>query len=70
MKEGGGGDHLSVGVKLPRRGGIRPVSRKNLYQRPPGEYIVGIFSSFRIICNRAIASITCINLCKINNLVF
>ena len=42
MKEGGGGDHLSVGVKLPRRGGIRPVSKRNLYQIPPGELVVSI----------------------------
>ena len=44
MKEAGGGDHLSVGVRLPRRGGIRPVSKRNLYQRPPGRLIVSIAS--------------------------
>jgi hypothetical protein len=37
MKEGGGGDHLSVGVTLPRSRGIRPVSRGRLYRRPPGK---------------------------------
>ena len=40
MKEGGGGDHLSVGVKWPHSKRIRPVSRKNLYQRPPGEMVI------------------------------
>jgi hypothetical protein len=40
MKEGGGGDHLSVGVTLPRSRGIRPVSRGRLYRRPPGKKIV------------------------------
>ena len=34
MKEGGGGDHVSVGVKTPRSRSIRPVSRKDLYVRP------------------------------------
>jgi hypothetical protein len=38
MKEGGGGDHLSVGVTLPRSRGIRPVSRGRLYRKPPGKY--------------------------------
>ena len=36
MKEGGGGDHLSVGVKLPGSKRITPVSRKNVYLKPPG----------------------------------
>lgn len=36
MKEGGGGDHLSVGVRKPRTRGIRPISKRNLYSRPPG----------------------------------
>ena len=35
MKEGGGGDHLSVGVRKPGSRGIKPVSKRNLYQRPP-----------------------------------
>jgi hypothetical protein len=40
MKEGGGGDHLSVGVRKPRSRRITPVSRKNVYLRPPGKQIV------------------------------
>ena len=36
MKEGGGGDHVSVGVTLPRTRGIRPISKKDLYRRRPG----------------------------------
>ena len=35
MKEGGGGDHVSVGVKIPRSRRIRPVSRRNIFTRPP-----------------------------------
>jgi hypothetical protein len=35
MKEGGGGDHVSVGVRKPRSKRIRPVSRKNIFTRPP-----------------------------------
>ena len=37
MKEGGGGDNLSVGVRKPGSRGIRPVSKRNLYQRPPSK---------------------------------
>ena len=37
MKEGGGGDHVSVGVKIPRSRRIRPVSRKNIFVRPPSK---------------------------------
>ena len=37
MKEGGGGDHLSVGVRKPRSRGIKPVSKRNLYQKPPSK---------------------------------
>jgi hypothetical protein len=37
MKEGGGGDHVSVGVKLPRSRGIKPVSQKDLYRQRPGK---------------------------------
>jgi hypothetical protein len=43
MKEGGGGDHVSVGVKLPRSRGIRPISKKNLYQRRPGKKMLLLF---------------------------
>jgi hypothetical protein len=37
MKEGGGGDHVSVGVTLPRTRGIKPVARRNLFRRRPGK---------------------------------
>ena len=37
MKEGGGGDHLSVGVRKPGSKGIKPVSKRDLYQRPPSK---------------------------------
>ena len=37
MKEGGGGDHLGVGVRKPRSRGIKPVSKRNLYQKPPSK---------------------------------
>ena len=40
MKEGGGGDHVSVGVKLPRSRGVTPVSNRDLYRRPPGKYFL------------------------------
>ncbi len=40
MKEGGGGDHVSVGVKLPRSRGIRPISKKNLYRQRPGRKLL------------------------------
>ena len=35
MKEGGGGDHISVGVKMGRN--IRPIPRRYLYLVPPGK---------------------------------
>ena len=34
LKEGGGGDHLNVRVKLPS-GSTRTPLMKNLYTRPP-----------------------------------
>jgi hypothetical protein len=40
MKEGGGGDHVSVGVTLPRTRGIRPISGKNLYRPGTGKKCV------------------------------
>ncbi len=36
MKEGGGGDHVSVGVKLPSGVLQRPISNKDVYIKPPG----------------------------------
>ena len=35
MKEGGGGDHISVGVKLPSGTFQRPISQEDIYIRPP-----------------------------------
>jgi hypothetical protein len=37
MKEGGGGDHISVGMKIRRR--IKPIPAKYLYMVPPGKKI-------------------------------
>ena len=34
MKEGGGGDHISVAMKIGRR--IKPIPAKYLYVVPPG----------------------------------
>ena len=35
MKEGGGGDHIAVGVKLPSGTLQRPISQQDIYIRPP-----------------------------------
>ena len=40
QKEGGGGDHVSVGVRVPRSRSIRPISKKNLYRRRPGKRVL------------------------------
>lgn len=37
MKEGGGGDHISVGVKMRRT--VKPIPRKYLYLVPPSKKI-------------------------------
>ena len=34
VKEGGGGDHLSIGVKLPSGVEEKPLT-KNIYTKPP-----------------------------------
>ena len=39
MKEGGGGDHVSVGVKKPRSRRIRPISKRDIFVRPPSKKI-------------------------------
>ena len=46
MKEGGGGDHLSVGVKTPGSRRIRPVSKRDIFTRPPSKG----FSCQRLQC--------------------
>jgi hypothetical protein len=50
MKEGGGGDHVSVGVRKPRSKRIRPVSKRDIFVRPPSK---GIFYKLRnsSLCN-------------------
>ena len=40
MKEGGGGDHLSVGVRKPGSRRITPVSRGNVYLKPPSKEVI------------------------------
>ncbi|CAB4003297.1 Hypothetical predicted protein [Paramuricea clavata] len=35
LKEGGGGDHIAVGVKLPSGSLQRPISQGDIYIRPP-----------------------------------
>ena len=44
MKEGGGGDHISVGMKIRRR--IKPIPGKYLYIIPRGKNFV-----FTFICH-------------------
>ena len=57
MKEGGGGDHVSVGIRFPRTGRVKPISKKDLYRRRPGRknivaiafvVIVVLFSAHRL----------------------
>ena len=36
LKEGGGADHIAVGVKLPSGALQKPISQEDLYIRPPG----------------------------------
>ena len=35
MKEGRGGDHLSVAVKQPGRSKPKPISKEDVYVKPP-----------------------------------
>ena len=37
VKEGGGGDHVSVGVKLPNKKMERPIQNANLFIGPNGK---------------------------------
>jgi hypothetical protein len=37
VKEGGGGDHISVGVKLPNKKIERPIQNANLFIGPNGK---------------------------------
>ena len=48
QKEGGGGDHVSVGVKVPGSRSIRPVSKKNLYRRRPGKGMLLLISLLQL----------------------
>jgi hypothetical protein len=42
MKEGGGGDHLSVAMKRPGGFGPKPISKKYLFAKLPGMYMISI----------------------------
>jgi hypothetical protein len=42
MKEGGGGDHISVAVKLPSGVLQRPISNDDVYIKPPGNICVSL----------------------------
>jgi hypothetical protein len=42
MKEGGGGDHISVGMRIGRK--IKPIPGKYLYMIPPGKNLVFAFA--------------------------
>ena len=39
VKEGGGGDHISVGVKLPDQKTERPIQNVNLFVGPNGKVV-------------------------------
>lgn len=39
VKEGGGGDHISVGVKLPDGKMERPIQNANLFVGPNGAFL-------------------------------
>jgi hypothetical protein len=49
MKEGGGGDHLSVGVRSPRSRRIRLIPKRDLYQRPPGKTLLLLLLWFSLL---------------------
>ena len=40
MKEGGGGDHLSVAMKRPGGFGITPISKNYLFAKLPGMHMI------------------------------
>jgi hypothetical protein len=44
VKEGGGGDHIAVGVKLPNRKTERPIQNSNLFVGPNGKFVASIGS--------------------------
>ena len=49
VKEGGGGDHISVGVKLPNKKYERPIQNANLFTGPDGKlhsWVARLPSSF------------------------
>ena len=39
LKEGGGGDHISIGVTLPSGAVQKPISQEDTYIRPPGTFL-------------------------------
>ena len=56
MKEGGGGDHVSVGVRKPRSKRIRTISKRDIFVRPPSKW-----NLFFVSCAKA--ALECLN-CK------
>ena len=47
LKEGGGGDHLSVGVKLPSGTEEKPMVNNIFIKLPTGKYLELFSSKFR-----------------------
>jgi hypothetical protein len=45
LKEGGGGDHLSVAMKRPGGFGPEPISKSYLFAKLPGVYIVIMYNN-------------------------
>ena len=50
MKETWGGDHVSVGVKLPSGVLQRPISNSDVYINPPSKFIRGVLSFVTVFC--------------------
>ena len=50
MKEGGGGDHISVGVKLPSGVLQRPISKEVVYIKPPGNTLFTYSKFIKQVC--------------------
>lgn len=44
VKESGGGDHISVGVKLPNKKYERPIQNANLFTGPDGKLHIIVLS--------------------------
>jgi hypothetical protein len=63
MKEGRGGDHLSVAVKLPGRSRPKPISKEDVYVKPPGnglsQYYISLQATVSVLY---VAMLCCIAL--------